>query len=148
LSVSWAGPGFGQPVIDARYLSPWIARPEQAPFAGTNGILREYWTNYFAGALIGISGPKPPESALTVDKARVVITGHAPLPEPTPISLVEEYPVDQNFRRVQVEGMISFNGNAGDSAILQLSDGVGQAQVRLSGWRGTWPTNAQDWLVK
>src|SRR3569833_3630846 len=43
LAVAWKGPGIEQSVIDGRYLMP----SPNATTAATNGIVREYWTNFF-----------------------------------------------------------------------------------------------------
>src|SRR5262249_17256255 len=66
LSVAWRGPGIRQSVIASSFLTPW-----GSAVAGTNGILREYWTNYSSGDLEGVAGPRKFESTLTVQNVRV-----------------------------------------------------------------------------
>jgi signal transduction histidine kinase len=148
LSVAWHGPGLDQAVVDGRYLTPWIENSDQAPFVGTNGMLREYWTNYFAGNLVGICGPRPFDSALSAEAMRLTVLGQGTLPEPKRISLGQQMLPEDRYRWVEVEGTILFAGNNGESAILELTDGLGEAQVRLSHGKGSWPVNCQGWRVR
>jgi signal transduction histidine kinase len=148
LSVAWQGPGLNQAIVDGRYLTPWIENLEQAPFASVNGVLREYWTNYFAGSLVGISGPKPFDGALSAEEMRVAVLGEAPLPAPKRIPLGQPMQPEDRYRWVEAEGTILFAGNNGESAILELTDGLGEAQVRLSNWTGNWPVSPRDWRVR
>jgi signal transduction histidine kinase len=148
LSVAWQGPGLKQGVIDGRYLTPWIENLDQAPFAGTKGVLREYWTNYFNGTLVRISGPRHFDSALGAEKVRATILGQGTFPVPKRIALNQQLPPEDQYRWVETEGTISFAGKHGESAILEMTDGQGRAQVRLSNWKGSWPTNVQSWQVR
>ncbi len=49
LSVAWQGPGCPQSVIAGQYLKPWVENSDQAPFAQTNGMLREYLDQLLRG---------------------------------------------------------------------------------------------------
>ena len=129
LAVAWQGPSLNQSVIAASYLTPWGARG-----IITNGILREYWTNYFLGDLTGLAGPRPFESALGVDSVRASVLGPGELPKPGRIALDQPLATASNYVWAQVEGRVGFIGGNGTSAILELSDGRGQVQVRLSQW--------------
>ncbi|MGH7989490.1 MAG: PA14 domain-containing protein, partial [Limisphaerales bacterium] len=72
LSVAWQGPGLSRSVINAHYLTTWN-EDRRSTEAATNGILREYWTNYSDGDLSGMGGVRPFESALTVKEVGVRI---------------------------------------------------------------------------
>ncbi len=148
LSVAWQGPGLKQAVINGRYLTPWSDTSDRSPVPPTNGILREYWTNFFNGSLVGISGPRPFDSALSADQMQVTILGQGNMPEPRRINLNQPLRPEDRYRLVEVEGTISFAGNNGASTILELTDGQGQAQVRLSNSRADWPADVQNWLVR
>ena len=52
LAVAWEGPSISRSVIPGTYLTPW--QEPGWPAGPTNGILREYWTNYCAADLAGI----------------------------------------------------------------------------------------------
>lgn len=131
LAVAWQGPGLKQSVIDGRYLAPWNQSGGPNRFAQTNGILREYWTNYSGGDLTILASSMPFESALTVEKLKVSILGKGKLPEAELISFRQPLPLEKNFRWVRVEGIVSFVGINEDGAFLELSDGESRMQVRV-----------------
>jgi signal transduction histidine kinase len=148
LAVAWEGPGLHQSVIEGRYLTPWVSQPDQEPFARQDVILREYWTNYFSGNLEGICGPRPFDSALTARGLQVTVLGEGTLPTPKSIPLGQPLLPEDKYLWVEVEGTISFAGNSVGSAIVELTDGQAQAQVRLPSWNGNWPTNLQSQGVR
>jgi signal transduction histidine kinase len=136
LSIGWQQPSpdkLAISVIDGRYLTPWDDDRDSTKTA-TNGILREYWTNYFAGDLTGMGGARPFESALTVKEVGIHIHGGGELPKPDPIALNQPLPVENNYRWVQVEGVVKFQSTDGNMAFLELSDGQALVQVRASNW--------------
>ena len=133
LSVAWAGPSLGQGVISGRYLTPWGECRGPTDIA-TNGMLREYWTNYSAGDLSGLGGARAFESALTVKEVRVNIHGPGQLPNAERIALNQRLSPENNYRWVQVEGAVKFAGANGGVAFLELSDGQAQVQVRGLHW--------------
>jgi signal transduction histidine kinase len=148
LAVAWQSPGFGRSVIDGRYLTPWIENQGQTPWAGTNGILREYWTNYTLGGVVEITARKPFESMLAVKEAQVTVLGQGTWPEPRQISLDQPLLPENNYRWVKTQGTIDFIGADGTSAILELTDGQGQAQVRVSDWKESLPQRFQNRQVE
>jgi signal transduction histidine kinase len=130
LSVAWQGPGIHQSVIAGRYLTPWVGNPDQKRFAETNGALREYWTNYFAGSLSGITGPRHFESVLTAEGVHLTVFGNGAMPEPDKIQLDQPLGSEENYRWVEVEGNVTFAAGGGNSAVLVMNGG--QAQIRIS----------------
>jgi signal transduction histidine kinase len=130
LSVAWQGPTIAQSVIDGRYLVPRAEDRYWTHLTETNGILRKYWTNFSAGNLAIITGPKPFGGALTVERARVSIRGPGRLPKPGTINLSESLKPEDNYRWVEVEGGMKFVGLDGDVACMELSDGQSDVEVR------------------
>ncbi len=133
LSVAWQGPGLTRSVINGHYLTPWN-EDRLSTEALTNGILREYWTNYSDGDLSGMGGARPFESALTVKDIEIYIHGPGNLPKPVQIAMNQPLPVERNYRWVQVEGVVTFKAVAENTATLDLSDGQSQVQVRVKHW--------------
>ncbi|HMP82500.1 MAG TPA: PA14 domain-containing protein, partial [Verrucomicrobiota bacterium] len=129
VAVAWQGPGLAQCIVAAPHLTPWDATRER-----THGILWEHWTNYSAGDLVGLTGPRPFASALTVRQVQVNQLGPGTLPDPHPIALNHPLQSEDNFRRVSVEGLVTFVGGQGDIAVLELTDGQAALQVRTSPW--------------
>lgn len=130
LAVAWQGPGMDQSVIAGTYLTPWNNAGSYPPLSGTNGILREYWTNFSAGDLTILSGPTPFESQLAVEDLRVDVLGSGKMPEPRRIGLGQALPVADNFCWVETEGLAKFVGVDGNSVSIDLSDGASVIPVR------------------
>jgi signal transduction histidine kinase len=128
LSVAWQGPGLEQAVIASPYVTPW----------GTNdsitGVLCEYWTNYTAGDLEGLTGPRVFNSVLTVEKVRVSGSRPDELPRPQRIALNQPLSQEDNYRWVLAEGVVRFTGADGDVAFFELSAGQSLVQVCASHW--------------
>ena len=130
LSVAWQGPGLERSVINGRYLTPW--NDGRVAAGTTNGILREFWTNYSAGDLTGLGGARPFLSAITVKKVRASMHGPSPFPKPARFPLDRPLRREDNYRWVEAEGMVEFSARAeGDTAFLDLSDGQSLIQVRV-----------------
>ena len=135
LSVGWQEPQPGKSisVIEGRYLTPWgDARGSSQP--ATNGILREFWTNFSAGDLSGVGGARPFESILTVKEVGIQVHGKGEFPKPDRIALNQPLQDKDNYRWVEVEGMMKFKATDGHTAFLELSDGQTLIQVRALHW--------------
>lgn len=135
LAVAWQGPGLLQAVIDGRYLFPW-ARDGEGPqnvsaHSTTNGILREYWLNFFSGDLSVLE--KPDDFAVNLFAARILDRTNAELPQPLPITVGRILKPEENFRRVQVEGRLSFLAKKDGLTELELTDGPTPIRVHVSG---------------
>ena len=133
LSVAWQVPGLDRSVIDGHHLTPWNEN-DRSENALTNGILREYWTNFSAGDLSGMGGARPFASALTVKKVQIILHGQGKLPEPDSIILNQPLSVENNYRWVQAEGVVRFKASDGDTAFLELFDGQTLVQVHALHW--------------
>jgi signal transduction histidine kinase len=134
LAVAWQPPGYKQSVIDGRHLSPWVEHTGQAHAGETNGVLREYWTNFSLGNLGGIIGRKSDSSMFVLKGAQVTVMGPGTWPEPQPIALDQPLPVTDDFHWVKVRGMIHFLGINGNTAVLDLAYNGNQVQVRVLDW--------------
>ena len=134
LSVGWQGSGLSDiTVIDGRFLTPW--NDASAPAENfTNGILREYWTNFFVGDVDGMVGARPYESAITVEHASVVDHGGGKLPQPRLMSKNQTFDVDNNYLWVQKTGVATFAAEDGDTATLEMFDGQNSIEVHAQHW--------------
>jgi signal transduction histidine kinase len=130
LAVAWQGPNSRQTVIGTESLTPWNSGSYAGAFPPTNGILHEYWTNFSAGDLSGIGGPRPFQSALSIDNLRVDHRGTGHLPKPYRISTTAPWAIQNNYRWAEVEGTVTFASEAGDNLFVQLPDGKTTMQVR------------------
>ncbi len=148
LSVAWQPPGFKQQIIDGRYLTPWCEDAGAAAFSATNGILREYWTNYTAGSLSGITGQKASTPMFVLKAATVTVVGQGawPLPQMTPLD--QPLPQEKNFHWVRALGVVDFVGVSGNSAVLELSFNGRHAQVRVADWQSEQPLRFQNRQVQ
>ena len=134
LAVAWRIPASDRSsveVIDGRYLVPWSGGEDEGVDAAA-GILREYWTDYTAGAVIGMAGPRPFASALSVRAMTVQPHEWVGLPTPEPISLNQALPDEQNFRWVQVAGIVRFHAATERGRVLEVSDGRAVVQVHVA----------------
>lgn len=131
LAVAWQGPSVKQAVIDDRYLTPWVEHRDQVAAAATNGVLREYWTNFSLGGLATLTGPKSFESILSVDALQVTPREAPVWPEPQAIALNQQLQAADNYLWVEAQGKVTFTGRNGGVGFLELSDGEVAIQVRV-----------------
>ena len=147
LAVAWQGPGISRQIIDGRYLTPWIEHPQGISPAATDGILREQWTNFTAGTLSGITGPRAFESALTVREIHLAVLGSADLPKPHPVSLQRPLTPENNYIWSEVEGTVNFVAGDSGARILELKDGQQTAQLRVATWKDNLPDYGNGRLI-
>ena len=129
LAVAWQGPGVEQSVIDGRYLSP---APSMAA-AVTNGIVREYWTNFFLTTLSMLT-PEPEERAASVRLPRLKVLGSGSLPEPAAVRTGESLSDTNDFQWVEVEGSSTFVANNNGQLTLELTNLEGRMTAHVFGW--------------
>lgn len=128
LAVAWQGPSLDQSVIAGSYVTPWGVNGD-----GKNGVLREYWTNFYAGDLTGMAGPRQFDSTLTAEKVLVHILGNGEMPKARRISLDQPIERENNYRWVEVQGQVQFIGADEAGAFVEISSAGGRTQVRLEG---------------
>lgn len=129
LAVAWKGPGISQSVIDSKYLSP-----DQNGAAGAgNGILREYWTNFFLTSL-SMLVPEPQGFGGSVPEPRVTVLGDGNLPQPSSIHIGEPWSEANNFRWVQVEGTAAFVARDKGDLTVELTNADGRMTAHVFNW--------------
>ncbi len=148
LAVAWQPPGFNQSIIDGRYLTPKVENREPTPFSRTNGVLREYWTNYTLGDLAGILGPKPFTSVFALKDAQVTVLGSGTWPESQKMRLDQPVLPENNYQWVETQGTITFVGINGSTAVLELTDNGRHVQVQVSRWQADNPERFQNRYVR
>jgi signal transduction histidine kinase len=149
LGVAWQGPDVNRSVIGADYLTPWNGGSYAGAFQSTNGILHEYWTNFSAGDLSGIGGPRPFQAALSVAELRVLERREKqPMPAPYRITSTQPWKIQNNYRWAEVEGTVKFASELGDTIFVQLTDGKSMVQVRTPMPRAAASHLARDVLVR
>jgi signal transduction histidine kinase len=135
LAVAWEGPGIERSVISGTYLKPWNSDEHFAFRNGlTNGILREYWTNYSAGSVMPVTHAGRADGPLAGRDVTFQILGPATLPNPRNVDLGEPLLPENNLRWIQTEGVITFVSTDGTGATLELAAGARRAFVRVAEW--------------
>jgi signal transduction histidine kinase len=130
LAVAWQGPGIKQSVIDGQYLLP-----DQGNVAGaTNGILREYWTNFFVTTLAMLTPEPQQQVAGSVSEPRLKITGVGNMPQPGKIHIGEPWNESNNFRWVEVEGTSAFVANNNGNLTMEVTNADGRITAHIFNW--------------
>ena len=133
LAVAWQTPTEKQSVISNAYLTPWIENGGNATsLTATNGILREYWLHFPLGNLATITGARPCDAMLSVEKLQVTAHGSADTPEPLTITLNQQLRPEEQFNWVEAQGEVTFTGSDEHGDFLELSDDEAQLQVRVA----------------
>jgi hypothetical protein len=132
LAVAWQGPTEKQSVIPGTYLTPWMEKENATSPSVTNGILREYWLNFPLGNLATITGPRPFDAMLSVQKLQVTARNSATPPKPLAITLNQQLRPEERFNWVETQGEVTFTGRDEHGDFLELSDDEAQLQVRVA----------------
>ena len=144
LSVAWQGAGLSQSVIDGRYLTPWIRADENlinsAAHATSNGILREYWENFFSSDLNVLKMAK--NSKWNLSGARLVEKNKVELPDSVPVEIGQILKPEQNFCRVEMEGRLVFFANQNGCTELELKAGQARIRIHVAGNMAPPPENS------
>ncbi len=148
LAVAWQGPNLEQSVIETPYLMPWNEKQDLFSPVVTNGILREYWTNFSLGGLTTLSGPKNFESTLAVEDLQVRTRHEGRWPEPLPMTLSRQLSAEENFLWREIQGKVTFTSGDGAVGVLELSDGQTQMQVRVAGSDAEWLRRLRNSTVR
>lgn len=138
ISVAWKGPGINRAVIDGRFLEPWSNNEESTQADAMNGVLREYWTNYAVGNVVGLTGPRPFAGVLTLRNPKVTRHGRGVLPDPRELVPGKPLSSEDRFQWMATEGTVDFAGFENGSANLEISTGQNSLEVRISGWDPRW----------
>ena len=136
LSVAWQEPVPEKSeisVIDGRFLSPWSEGGNPGGTAA-NGILREYWMNYFAGSVEGLGGSRSYSSALTVEKLQVSRREPGALPKPIQLDWNQPLTAENDWCQVVAKGLVRFKSLENDTAVFEIFDGHSTIEVRALRW--------------
>jgi signal transduction histidine kinase len=140
LAVAWEGPNLKQSVIEEQYLSPWrIPGRRGGSVTGTNGILREYWTNFTSGSLAAITAERPAESGVSAQGVQIRRLETNRWPEPVQIDLSGQLPPEKDHHWVETEGQVAFVAAENGGLTLELTADQNRALVRVAQWRGGLP---------
>ena len=154
LSVAWEGPGIERSVIPGEYLAPWtgkgdtVALVDRQGLGFTNGVLREYWTNYAVGSVTPVTPFGPADTALAGTGIRFQVLGPGTWSEPGMADLREPLLPESNFRWIQAEGIITFVSAEGTNAALELASGSRRVSVRVAQWDPKKLRAGQNWHVQ
>lgn len=143
LDVAWEGPDQKQAVIDGRFLVPWDTGadglPGGAKAGGSNGIFREYWTDYSVGNLGPITSASRAEGDLAVSGLKLSVLEDGVWPETSPIEPGQGLQADDTYRWVEGEGAVGFMATDGATATLEIVSGQNRLLVRVADWKGKLP---------
>ena len=113
VAVAWRGPGISQSVVDGRFLVPYSNHH-------TNGVIREFWNDFFLASLQPLSAGEAVNSEIVVANPRIQILGEATFPNPMPVQIGAALSPEQNFRWVEVEGTVGFAARGSIDLTLEL----------------------------
>ena len=147
LAVAWQGPKIAQSVIPGSHLIPWN-RGRYADLMATNGILREYWTNFTAGDVAGLHASRSFKSALRIEQLHVLRREPGALPKPVLVSFDTQWMATNNYRWVEAAGLVTFAGAGGDNAFLEVGDHKAQMQLRAVPGHPTFSSIARNLPVR
>src|SRR5262249_16960309 len=122
LSVAWEGPGMERVIIDGKFLVPYSNHE-------TNGIIREYWNDYFAGAVEPLTSGGARDSVIALAEPIITVLGSGDFPKPLPLQVGSTVARDDNFRWVETEGVVEFESL--DQGTLRLELAGGKKHVRV-----------------
>jgi hypothetical protein len=86
----------------------------------TNGVRREYWTNFSLGGLGTLAGPKSFESVLSVEELNVTAGAVADWPRRGSLRSTEPLRLEDNYLWVETQGVVTFAGQDGEVGLLEL----------------------------
>ena len=128
LAVAWQGPGFARRVIDGKFVTPWPVAGRDAVKA-TNGVLWEYWTNFYSSDFSVLRTPDDDVLKLTQAKLLKCEAGQLP----APLVVQDGQPLDARvrFRRVELEGRVQFLSRAEGGWVMELKCGRARVTARI-----------------
>jgi len=124
VAVAWQGPGIAQSVIDGRFIVPYSNHH-------TNGIIREFWNDYFLASLEPLTADKAVNSEIVVANARFQILGESTFPNPLPIHLGAAIAPPENFRWAEVEGTVGFATKSSNDLTVELDQDHARAILKF-----------------
>ena len=129
VAVAWQGPGFEREVIPGKFLSPWPPQNTAPDDSKSEGVLWEYWTNYFTSDLSLVRSKS--DSVLNCRAARVVKRDRGEMPVPLPFPVGEPLNSRAAYRLVGLEGRLQFVSHADGWLVLELDHGSSRITARV-----------------
>lgn len=131
LAVAWQGPGFERTILEGKFVTPGPVVDSVGAAAQANGVLWEYWTNFFATDFSVLRAADDKIRKLTL--ARVLKREVGELPAPIIIREGQELDERADFRRVELEGRVQFISHEVDGWWMELQCGRARVVVRVRG---------------
>lgn len=133
LAVAWRGPTIKRSVIQGRYLSPGNMHEVGGHSSNSTGqgVLWEYWTNFFLADLSRLEIVDPEIRILR--PVRVLQSGRGNLPEPMKVRPGERLAGANDFRWMQLHGTVRFSSRTAGGLRLELSGEQASVQVMVKG---------------
>lgn len=128
LEVAWQGPGIERAVIEGRFLKPELN-------SASNGIVREYWNDYFASSVEALTRSGGIE-AITILNGKVEVLEPGAFPKAMPVEIGMPMAGKDNYRWAEVEGTVRFAAVHDGLLALELKEGKFRLQARVFGWKG------------
>ena len=140
MSVAWDGPGMPRQVIDRQYL--WCAEPGlTAVRSGRRGVLLEEWARGNVDGCWRLNACYDYRALIRAEDGQFELKAPVPLPEARVVALEQALSPEDNFRRVRVEGMVSFVAPVAGGIELELTDERRRVRCHVQVWTGGDPRN-------
>jgi signal transduction histidine kinase len=112
------------------------AAPAAAAVTATNGLLREYWTNFFVRDFSALQNRSPSESTVRIQSPRLTVSGSGELPAPRRVIPSESPGITANLLWAEIEGTVSFAAATEGKLQLELAGDRSNVRVQVFNWHG------------
>ncbi|HEY1788776.1 MAG TPA: GLEYA domain-containing protein, partial [Verrucomicrobiae bacterium] len=139
LAVAWKGPGIERAIVDQRYLTPWTdlsdedtqTLPEPIP---SNGLLREYWSNFFVGDFTALQARNPNESFVRIRSLTLTKLAEVGMPAAGKIPATANLGEISDLSWVETEGNVTFAAGTRGRYQIELARGDTTLKVSILNW--------------
>lgn len=138
LEVAWQGPGAERAIIDGRFLKPTLD-------SQSNGVLREYWNDYFAASVEALTAADETTVA-AITHGKVEVLEPAAFPLAALVEIGAPVAAADDYRWSEVEGIVRFAAVHDGLLALELKEGKARIEVRVSGWTGDVASLENAWV--
>ena len=139
--MAWKGPGIERSVIDRQYLTPWVDLSDENTLALrgsilTNGLLREYWNNFFVSDFAALHTRNPNESFVRIHSLRLTEIAGEGMPAAVKITAKSDLDNLPDLSWVETEGQVTFAAGTEGRCHLDLKRGDTTLSVSVLNWSG------------